>query len=131
MEIRVEFPGGSRVEARFGSHAVLTDQPARDGGEDSAPSPFALFLTSLATCAGYFVLKFCKSRDIPTEGLSLTQSLEIDPLSHRIAKVAIRIHTPPGFPDKYREAVVRAADQCAVKRTLSDPPEIEVTSAPA
>lgn len=127
MEMRIVFPGGSRVEAHFGDHAVLTDQPVREGGEDTAPSPFVLFLASLGTCAGYFVLKFCKSRDIPTEGLALTQSLEVDPLSHRIAKVAIRIHTPPGFPEKYREAVIRAADQCAVKRTLLEPPEIEVT----
>jgi putative redox protein len=72
MEMRVEFTGGTRVEARFGKHAVTTDQPLKDGGEDSAPSPFALFLASLATCAGYFVLKFCQSRGISTEGMYLT-----------------------------------------------------------
>lgn len=131
MEMRIEFTGGSRVEARFGDHAVQTDQPLKDGGENTAPSPFALFLASLATCAGYFVLKFCQSRGIPTEGIYLTQRIEADTMTHGLAAVHIDVHTPQGFPEKYRDAVLRAADQCAVKRTLLDPPEISVTLRPA
>ena len=131
MEMRIEFAGGSLVEAHFGDHTVRTDQPVKDGGEDSFPSPFALFLASLGTCAGYFVLKFCQSRGIPTEGIYLTQQIEADPMTHGLAAVRIELHVPPGFPEKYREAVLRAADQCAVRRTLLDPPEIEVTLQPA
>lgn len=131
MEIEIRFAGGSRVEASVGNHTVRTDQPVGDGGEDSAPSPFALFLASLGTCAGYFVLRFCQSRGISTEGLGLTQRLEVDPTSHRISGITIDIRTPEGFPEKYREALVRAADQCAVKRTLLHPPEIRVAAAPA
>lgn len=131
MEMRIEFPGGSRAEAIVGDHTVRTDQPLDEGGENTAVSPFVLFLASLGTCAGHYVMKFCRSRGIPTEGLSLTQNMEMDPESHRLSKVSIRIHTPPHFPEKYRDAVVRAADQCTVKRLLLAPPEIEVTSGPA
>ena len=34
------------------------------------------------------------------------------------------LELPPGFPDKYREAVVRAMDQCKVKRQLEHPPTV-------
>jgi ribosomal protein S12 methylthiotransferase accessory factor len=31
---------------------------------------------------------------------------------------------PPDFPSKYHKALVRAANTCSVKKTLSNPPEI-------
>src|SRR5690242_6208835 len=55
-DIEVSFPGGKRVDARVGSFVVHTDQPADQGGEGGAVSPFDLFLASLATCAGIYVL---------------------------------------------------------------------------
>ena len=126
MQIDVMFPGGKRVDAAIGPHLIRTDQPPEAGGEGGAPSPYQLFLASLATCAGIFVLGFCQGRGLSTEGLKLTQSMEWDPVSHRLRRVRMDIHLPAGFPEKYREAVVRAADQCAVKRALMDPPEFEL-----
>jgi ribosomal protein S12 methylthiotransferase accessory factor len=37
----------------------------------------------------------------------------------------------PAFPEKYRDAIVRAADQCAVKRHILEPPRFEVVAVPA
>lgn len=115
--------GGLAIEARFDGFTVRTDQPAEDGGTGSAPAPFDLFLASLGTCAGFFVLRFCQERRIATEGLRL--SLETDG-GHRLERVTIGIRLPEGFPEKYRKAVLRAASQCAVKRAILDPPAIEV-----
>ncbi len=84
MEISIDFPGGTRVNAHFGSFTVATDQPVAFGGENSAPSPFELFLASLATCAGFYVLGFCKSRGISAEGIRLVQKLERNPAKIRI-----------------------------------------------
>jgi len=33
---------------------------------------------------------------------------------------------PPAFPEKYHKALIKVADQCAVKRTIMNPPKIEV-----
>lgn len=126
MDMIVTFPGGSRVDAQVGHHTVRTDQPLRSGGEDSAPAPFAVFLASIATCAGVYVLGFCKQRDLPTDGLKLIQHLEVDPRSGMVAKIGIDIQVPPGFPEKYHEALVRAASQCAVKKHLEHPPAFDV-----
>ena len=126
MEIEVTFPGGKRVDAHLGPHLIGTDQSPDAGGEGSAPSPYHLFLASLGTCAGIFVLGFCQGRGLPTDGLKLTQSMEWDPVSHKLRRVRMDIHLPAGFPEKYKEAVVRAADQCAVKRVLMDPPQFVI-----
>jgi len=122
----VSFPGGKHVDAEYGGFTIRTDQPPRAGGEGSAPQPFDLFLASIATCAGIYVKGFCDSRQIPTQGLGLEMRIERDPATHRVAKLAIEIRLPAGFPETHREAVIRAADQCAVKKHIFAPPEFEI-----
>jgi putative redox protein len=130
-EIRITFPGGKQVNAEFGGHLVATDQPASAGGAGSAPTPFDYFLASLGTCAGIFVLGFCQQRDIATEGLGLTQRMEFaeDAEGRRkLAKVVLDITLPPGFPEKYRNAIVKTAGLCSVKKALMHPPEFEISA---
>lgn len=130
MEMIIDFPGGARVDAHVGPYTVRTDQPPKGGGEGSAPPPFTLFLASLGTCAGIYVLRFCRERGIATEGLGITQHVEADPESGHLVSVRLDLHLPAGFPEKYRDAVIRAADQCAVKRHLEKPPRMEVRAIP-
>lgn len=128
MEMTVDFPGGTRVDAHFGSFVVSTDQPAGNGGQDTAPSPFELFLASLATCAGFYVLGFCKMRGIPSEGIRLVQKLERNPSTKMVGKVIVEIQLPEGFPQQYASAVVRAAESCMVKKHLENPPVFEINT---
>lgn len=125
MRMDVRFPGGVAVEAVLGPHVVRTDQPAPLGA-GSAASPFDLFLASLATCAGFYALRFCQERGLPTEGLGVTMEWERSPETKLISKIRISVKLPEGFPEKYRAAILRATDQCAVKKHLVSPPEIEV-----
>ena len=126
MEMIIDFPGGARVDAHFGPYTVMTDQPPQGGGEGSAPTPFALFLASLGTCAGIYVLGFCRQRGLPTEGIRLVQRMAFNPATGMLDKVQIDIQLPEGFPEKYHEAVIRSASQCAVKKHFENPPVIDV-----
>ncbi len=126
MEMTVSFPGGARVDAQFGPYTVQTDQPPHAGGEGSAPAPFALFLASIATCAGIYVLGFCRQRGLPTEGIRIVQRAEADPRTGMVAKLGLDIEVPPTFPERYYDALVRAASQCAVKKHIETPPAFEV-----
>jgi ribosomal protein S12 methylthiotransferase accessory factor len=120
------FPGGARVEAGYNGFAIATDQALDAGGDASAPEPFDLFLASIATCAGIYVLRFCQKRSIPHDGIRLTQSWERDEQTKRLATIRIAIEVPPEFPAKYHDALVRAANQCAVKKTIESPPDFVV-----
>jgi putative redox protein len=126
MQMIVEFPGGARVDASFGEYIVKTDQPASGGGEGSAPTPFAVFLASIAACAGIYVLGFCKQRGLPTEGIRIVQRDSRNPMTGMVDKIDMEIQVPPSFPEKYYEALVRSADQCAVKKHLENPPKFNV-----
>ncbi len=126
MPMEVRFPGGVAVEAIHAGMTIRTDQPAAAGGGGSAPSPFDLFLASMATCAGFYALRFCQERGLPTEGLGVTMDWERSPETKLISKVRISVKLPEGFPEKYRAAILRATDQCAVKKHLVTPPAIEV-----
>ncbi len=130
MEMEISFPGGARVDASFGAYTVQTDQPPAGGGEGSAPTPFALFLASFGTCAGIYVLGFLRQRGLPTEGVRLIQRATRNPASGMTERVEIEILLPSDFPEKYRDAVVRAAEQCAVKKHLETPPAIVVSARP-
>ena len=120
MEMKINFPGGARVNAEFGPHTIITDQ---DG---SAPSPFATFLASLGTCAGIYVLGFCQQRGLPTEGIQIVQRMRQNPFNGMVDKIDLEIQVPPSFPERYHEALVRSASLCAVKKHLENPPEFDV-----
>jgi putative redox protein len=128
MKVEMNFPGGVVVEARLGSHTVRTDQPTKYGGGDSAPAPFDLFLASIGTCAGYYVVRFCAQRQIDTDGLKVTLEPTSGAEKGHISAIRIEVRLPERFPDKYRQAVLRAIDQCAVKKHLDDPPDFEVVA---
>jgi putative redox protein len=127
----ITFPGGVAVDAGFRGLKVHADQRTDHGGLGTGPEPFELFLASLGTCAGFYALRFCQQRSIDTHGLELTLETEKDPSGTRIGTVRIDIQLPEGFPEKYREAIVRAADQCAVKRHIVEAPVFEVVASRA
>ncbi|MBZ0154536.1 MAG: OsmC family protein [Planctomycetes bacterium] len=124
--IDVHFPGGKRVTADFNGFSVPSDQPVKAGGEGSAPSPFDLFFASLATCAGYYVLEFCRGRDIPLDGVRLSQVFDRDVASKRVVAVHLLITVPASFPEKYRNAVMQAAASCTVKKLVENPPAMDI-----
>ncbi len=120
MEMEIVFPGGARVDAIADGMVITTNQ---DG---TAPAPFGLFLASIGTCAGIYVLSFCQQRGLPTDGIRIRQRMSVNPLTHMVEKITLDIQLPPDFPEKYKEAVVRAAELCAVKKHLENPPAFEV-----
>jgi ribosomal protein S12 methylthiotransferase accessory factor len=125
MDMIIDFPGGSRVDAHYGNHVIKTDQPIQGGGEDSAPTPFAVFLASIGTCAGIYVLGFCRSRNLPTEGIRIVEKINYA-MNGLPQDIDLEIQVPPEFPEKYYDALVRVADQCKVKQTIANPPQFNV-----
>jgi len=128
MEMTIDFPGGARVDAHFDPYTVHTDQPPSGGGEGSAPTPFSLFLASIGTCAGIYVLDFCKQRDLPTEDIRIIQRIHRDATTGMVGRIDLEIQVPPAFPEKYRPSLIRSAELCAVKKHFENPPQFEITT---
>jgi ribosomal protein S12 methylthiotransferase accessory factor len=126
MELIIDFPGGARVDAHFNGFTVATDQTVTGGGENSAPTPFAIFLASIGTCAGIYVLGFCKQRSLPVDGIRIVQTVHTDKTTGMAETIDLEIQVPPTFPEKYYDALIRSADQCKVKKTIEHPPVFNV-----
>ena len=131
MEMKVYFPGGKRVYADYGGFTIETDQPARGGGDDSAPAPFDLFLASIGTCAGIFALGFMQQRGIDPAGSSLRMTPQFDPDVGLVTRIDLDLRLPDGFPEKYESAIVNAMNLCTVKKHLHQPPEFAISATAA
>lgn len=126
MEMVIDFPGGARVDAHFGPYTVKTDQPPMGGGEGSAPTPFAVFLASIGACAGIYVVGFCRQRGLSTDGMRIIQRMRSNPLTGMVEEIEMDIQVPSSFPQKYYDALVRSAEQCAVKKHMEKPPRFNI-----
>ena len=124
MEIIIDFPGGSRVDAHFGKFTIPTDQPPMG----SAPTPFAVFLSSIGTCAGIYVLDFCRQRNLPAANIQIVQKVHTNPLNGMVENIDLEIQIPSTFPEKYRASLIRSAELCKVKKHLEHPPQFNVTT---
>ena len=128
MKMEIFFDGNKKVNASVHGQIIKTDKPVASGGDASAPAPFDLFLASIGTCAGIYIKGFCDQRHIDAENITITQTMEFNPETRMVAKISLDIQLPPDFPEKYKDALINAANLCAVKKHLLNPPEIEVIS---
>jgi ribosomal protein S12 methylthiotransferase accessory factor len=128
MQMTTRFPGGVRVDTAFDAHVVRADQSISAGGEDAYPSPFELFLASIGSCTGYYVLAFCRQRGLATNEIEIVQEAEYDQQTHLVTDIRLEIRVPDDFPEHYRDPLVRAAGQCTVKKHLETPPRIAITT---
>ena len=126
MEIKVNYLDNLRIEAKFDDFSVIADQPIRYKGDGSAPGPFDYFLASSALCAAYFVKVYCKSRDIPTENIRLSQNNIVDPEDRYNQIFQIQVELPESISEKDRKGIVRSIDRCTVKKVVQSGPEFKV-----
>jgi putative redox protein len=124
--MEITFDGGKVITAHTHGHIIRTDQPSDNGGENTAPAPYDLFLASIGTCAGIYVKSFCDNRNIPTEGIKIIQSYEWNQVTGLPVNIKLDIKLPAGFPEKYKASLIHVADLCKVKKTIANPPKFEI-----
>jgi putative redox protein len=124
--MEITFDGGKVITAHIEGHTIRTDQPLDNGGGNTAPAPFDLFLASIGTCAGIYVKSFCDKRQISSEGIKIIQTLEYGEDQRIPSSINLDIQLPSGFPEKYRDAVINAADLCLVKKTIAKQPNFKI-----
>lgn len=123
--IDIKFSGKKRVAAILGDQVIMTDQRPEFGGDGSAPEPFDMFLASLATCAAVYAQGFCENRGVATDKLRLEMKCEYNEEQKLYDKISFNVTLPPDFPEKYKSALIRSIDKCAVKRHIINTPQFE------
>lgn len=124
-DVKVTFPGGKKVATEIRDFKIVTDQPESSGGDNSSPSPFEYFLSSIASCTGMTILVFCQNKGIDTSDLTMSLSTERDE-DGNVTKIITEVIKPKDFPEKYDGAIEHITKTCKVKRHIENPPEFEI-----
>jgi putative redox protein len=119
------------VSISLRGHQVLTDQPERAGGTDTAPTPLELLGASLAGCVALYVHRHCEARGLEAEDLEV----EVRPFWRenpgRVGRYEVIVHLPEGIPPSFHAGIEEVARSCPVHHTLTAGPEITVQLAAA
>lgn len=124
--IDVRFGENTEVVASVRGFEIRTDQPEKAGGRNSAPDPFSLFLASIATCAGYYTLKYCRANGIDAGAVRLRFGAVRDATTQKLTRLRTEVLLPAGTAEGHQEGIRRAIDECAVKKAIQDLPAFEV-----
>lgn len=116
---------GAKVDTVInGKFSVLTDQPL-PSGEDTAPTPFDLFLAGISSCTAFFAQRYCRKWKLPHEGIVV----ELEPIydeKHLLSDIKMKLKVPASFPAEHLPGLLKNASNCLVKKTMEAPPEISV-----
>jgi putative redox protein len=127
--MRVEHRGGDKFDITVRGHVVRVDQPVKDRGEDTAPTPTELFIASLASCVAFYARRYLARHDLPTEGLAVEATFDMGAKPARVAGIDIRLTVPEGVPADRLGALLAVATHCTVHNTLTSEPEVSITLA--
>ena len=129
--VQVTHLGNDRFEIRVREHRLQVDQPLSDGGDDTAPTPTELFISSLAACVAFYARRYLARHDLPTEGLAVDASFTMASRPARVGEITVHLELPVGVPEDKREALLAVASHCTVHNTLVTPPKITIDLASA
>ena len=130
MEMVLDYKGGFEFTASSRGHSVTIDLPPAMKGEDKGMTPPELFVASLASCVGMYVLFYCNGQNLPTEGMKIIANYEDSPEKPaRIGKITLEICIPAGVPEEHRGPLMQMAHQCKVHNSICTAPEIEMALA--
>ena len=123
----IKYIGGMKFEAKNRSHSVIIDQPQASGGEDKGLTPPELFVDSLGSCIGVYVLGFCKNTGLNPEGMKIYLDWEksADKPS-RIKSIKAKIELPKADVGARKAALLKVAESCLIHETIKHQPEITI-----
>ena len=121
ISVKAELGVGKKITATTGGFSIETDMGPACGGEGTAPEPFDLFFASLTSCAALYARNFCEARDISIEGLILELKVEKNDDKGLWDQLTFELTLPTHFPEKYRNAIIKAMDACTVKKHIVNP----------
>ena len=114
------------MDVVFDDFTIKTDQKKIYGGDNTAPEPFNIFFSSLASCAGIYAVSFCDTRKLDTSGMNLILEAVFKEGQKYMDEIKLTLHVNKGFPEKYIKPVIKSMNSCAVKNQLH--PDIKTST---
>ncbi len=129
MEMTVNYTGGMQFVAEVRGHAVTIDLPPAQKGRDTGPTPPELFIASLGSCIGVYVVGYLRAQELPCEGIRVDVTWEDEKSPARIGRITADIHLPDGISPEQAQMALKAAELCKIHNTLHQKPEVCISIA--
>ena len=126
MEVKVTHIDRVKFRIQAGSHSIVCDQPAENGGDDEGMTPPELLLASLGSCAAFYAVQYLKSRGLAENGVEVTVTAEKLKQPARVGNFCIHVRCPVHLTADQVEALTRSVHHCLIHNTLLSPPEIRL-----
>jgi len=126
MEVKITHLDQVRFNIQAGSHSIVCDQPADNGGEDSGMTPPELMLASLGSCAAFYAVQYLKTRNLAESGIEVSVTSEKLKSPARLGNFRIQVSCPVPLTEEHTEGLMRSVKHCLVHNTLLSPPEIAI-----
>ena len=135
-EVLVRESGLGRLtqEIAAGPHALLADEPARLGGNNSGPTPYDLLLSGLGACTTMTLRMYADRKGWPLERASVSlrhnkihaeDCADCETKSGKLDHIDREIALEGPLDDEQRAKLLEIADKCPVHRTLHSEVKIE------
>ncbi|MBV8200317.1 MAG: OsmC family protein [Acidobacteria bacterium] len=117
-----------RQEVTAGSHYLVADEPAADGGADAGPTPYAMLLAALGACSGMTMRLYADRKGFPLAGTRVRLRHSRDHKADcescaesgaRLERIDRELELLGPLTAEQRARLAAIADRCPVHRTLS------------
>src|ERR1035438_2017715 len=92
-----------------GRHTIITDEPERLGGTDTAPTPHELLAATLASCVSTMIVLYARNRDWDLGDVRVDVDYDADATPRR---VEVTVHLPDGLGPDQTKRLERVAATC-------------------
>ena len=128
-ELKIDYLGGIGFQAKARGHAMTIDLAKEKGGLDQGMNPPEVFIASLGSCIGVYVVRYCQNAGLNTEGLNIAMAWKLSDDKHKISEINIGISLPNAEVGKREKAIMEVARHCLIHNTILGQPRIQVNLA--
>jgi uncharacterized OsmC-like protein len=126
MEVKVKQIDKFKFNVKARSHAVISDQPTENGGEDEGMTPPELMLASLGACAEFYAVQYLRTRKLDERGVEVTVAAEKLMQAARLGNFRIHVACPAALSAEQTEGLRRSVHHCLIHNTMLSLPRIDI-----
>jgi putative redox protein len=124
MKVTVQHIDHVKFAIQSRSHTIFCDQPAENGGDDTAMTPPELMLASLGSCAAFYAAQYLKTRNLEVNGVEVSVTADKLTQPARLGNFKVNVTYPAALTVAHTEGLMRSVHHCLIHNTLLSPPEI-------
>lgn len=115
-----------RAEATDGKHVVVFDEPIKDGGTDTGPTPVQVFLSALGSCSVITMRMYARRKGWDLiDAKAKVRLVRPEPGRAFTPRITQEITLEGDLDETQRARLLQIAGRCSVHRLVDGPLETE------